>query len=64
MMPRVFFASNGIPRFLVKGRNPNMPMKNSRLSQFFHSVVEVASKRHKIEDNLRALPHKLCHSLI
>lgn len=40
-----------------------MPMKIPS-AQFYHAVVEVASKRYKIEDNLRALLYKPCHSLI
>lgn len=41
-----------------------MPMTIPRLAQFYHEVVEVASNRYKIEDNVKALQYKPCHSLI
>lgn len=53
-----------IPHSLVKGRNPNMPMKNQNLDLFCQVAEEVESKRHKKGDNLKALQLRLCHSLL
>lgn len=53
-----------IPHFLVKGRNPNMSGKNQKLDWSCHVAEELESKKDRIEDNLRVIQLRICHSLL